>query len=46
MIYSPILLLHILGGTLGLVSGTTAVVFWKGSLEAGKVGEQWRAVDV
>ena len=31
MRYSPILLVHILGGTLGLVSGATAVVFRKGS---------------
>ena len=31
MSYSPILLLHILGGTLGLVSGTAAVVLRKGS---------------
>lgn len=31
MSYSPILLVHILGGTLGLVSGTAAVVFRKGS---------------
>jgi len=31
MRYSPILLVHILGGTLGLVSGTTAIVFRKGS---------------
>lgn len=40
MTYSPILLLHILGGTLGLVSGTAAVVFRKGSREhilAGRV---------
>ena len=31
MVYSPILLLHILGGTLALVSGTVAIVFRKGS---------------
>src|SRR5690348_17996189 len=31
MHYSPTLLLHILGGTLGLVSGAAAVVFRKGS---------------
>ena len=31
MRYSPILLVHILSGTLGLVSGATAVVFRKGS---------------
>ena len=31
MNYSPILLVHILGGTLGLVSGTAAVVLRKGS---------------
>src|SRR5215472_1614227 len=31
MRYSPILLVHILGGTLGLVSGTIAIVFRKGS---------------
>ena len=31
MRYSPILLVHILGGTLGLVSGAAAVVFRKGS---------------
>jgi hypothetical protein len=31
MSYSPILLVHILGGTIGLVSGTAAVVFRKGS---------------
>jgi hypothetical protein len=31
MHYSPILLVHILGGTLGLVSGAAAVVFRKGS---------------
>ena len=31
MSYSPILLGHILGGTLGIVSGTAAVVFRKGS---------------
>ena len=31
MRYSPILLVHILGGTLGLVSGTVAVMFRKGS---------------
>jgi len=31
MRYSPILLVHIFGGTLGLVSGAVAVVFRKGS---------------
>ena len=31
MHYSPILLVHILGGTLGMVSGTAAVVYHKGS---------------
>jgi uncharacterized membrane protein len=31
MPYSPILLLHILGGTLALVSGAAAIVFRKGS---------------
>ena len=31
MSYSPTLLVHILGGTIGLVSGTAAVVFRKGS---------------
>lgn len=31
MQYSPTLLVHILGGTIGLVSGTAAVVFRKGS---------------
>src|SRR5262249_59855368 len=31
MRYSPMLLVHILGGTLGLVSGAAAVVFRKGS---------------
>src|SRR5690242_18907181 len=31
MPYSPILLVHILGGTVGLVSGTAAILFRKGS---------------
>ena len=40
MSYSPILLVHICGGTLGLLSGTAAMSFRKGSLRhvlAGKV---------
>ena len=40
MPYSPILVVHILGGTLGLFSGTAAMVFSKGSprhILAGKV---------
>lgn len=40
MAYSPTLLVHILGGTVGLVSGTAAMVFRKGSprhMLAGKV---------
>jgi len=40
MSYSPILLVHICGGTLGLVSGTAAMTFRKGSprhVQAGKV---------
>jgi hypothetical protein len=40
MSYSPILLVHILGGTLGLVSGTAAMIFRKGSpshVLAGKI---------
>jgi hypothetical protein len=40
MSYSPILLVHILGGTLGLVSGTAAIIFRKGSpghMLAGKI---------
>jgi len=40
MSYSPILLVHICGGTLGLVSGTAAMTFRKGSLRhvlAGKI---------
>jgi len=31
MSYSPLLLLHIFGGTIGLLSGTAAIVFRKGS---------------
>ena len=40
MPYSPILIAHICGGTLGLVSGTAAMSFRKGSprhVLAGKV---------
>lgn len=40
MAYSPILLVHILGGTIGLVSGTAAMSFRKGSprhVLAGKI---------
>lgn len=40
MPYPPMLLVHILGGTLGLVSGTAAMVFRKGSprhILAGKI---------
>jgi hypothetical protein len=40
MAYSPILIVHILGGTVGLVSGTAAMIFRKGSprhVLAGKV---------
>ena len=40
MPYSPILLVHILGGTVGLLSGTAAIMFRKGSprhVLAGKV---------
>src|SRR5215470_3792352 len=40
MHYPPTLLVHILGGTLGLVSGAAAVVFRKGSRQhvlAGRV---------
>src|SRR5215472_3843453 len=40
MTYTPTLLLHILGGTVGLVSGTAAMSFRKGSTRhvlAGKV---------
>jgi uncharacterized membrane protein len=31
MAYSPVMVIHILGGTLGLLSGTAAIVFRKGS---------------
>jgi len=40
MAYSPVLIVHILGGTVGLVSGTAAMTFRKGSprhVLAGKV---------
>src|SRR5215472_8940533 len=40
MIYSPMLVVHICGGTLGLLSGTAAICFRKGSLRhvlAGRV---------
>jgi len=40
MIYSPTLVVHICGGTLGLLSGTAAICFRKGSLRhvlAGRV---------
>jgi hypothetical protein len=40
MLYSPVMLFHILGGTIGLLSGTAAIVFRKGSprhILAGKI---------
>jgi uncharacterized membrane protein len=40
MVYSPVLLVHICGGTLGLLSGAAALVFRKGSprhMLAGKI---------
>jgi len=38
MHYSPLLILHICGGTVGLLSGTTAMTFRKGSRWHGMAG--------
>ena len=40
MLYSPVLLVHICAGTVGLLSGTAAIIFRKGSprhVLAGKI---------
>ena len=38
MAYSPILLVHIAGGTVGLLSGTAAIIFRKGSVRHALAG--------